>query len=102
MVTIKILDHVHNAVDYEDGDVIYEKIIEALKISEKVNISFEGIESAPSAFINASLVRLLDNYSLEFIKENISFSNSTKFLNSLIKERFDFVWRKKVFDSSKK
>lgn len=93
-MVINILDHVKTASTYEDGEVIYKLISDALHDDQNVILSFNTIKSVPSAFINASIIRLLEDFNFEFIREKITFINTTKHINELIKSRFDFVLSK--------
>lgn len=88
---IRLLEHVQHCSTYEDGAVILALIKGAFDQEEKVEISFEGVLSVPSAFVNAALVQLLDTYSFEFIRANLNFTNTTRQVNDLIKRRFEFA-----------
>lgn len=90
-MVIRILDHVKTASTYEDGDVIFKKISTEIQKDKQVTISFEGISSVPSAFINAAFIRLLEEFSFEKIRKLLRFADTTKHINDLIKSRFDFV-----------
>lgn len=94
-MVINILDHVKTASTYEDGEVIYKLISEALHDDQQVILSFNAIKSVPSAFINASIIRLLEEFNFEYIREKIAFTNTTKHIIDLIRSRFDFVLSKK-------
>ena len=88
---IRLLDHVARCSTYEDGAIIYRLIKTSLEKGERVNVSFDGVFSAPSAFINGALIELLNDYTFSYIRENVIISNSTRYLNELIKQRFDFA-----------
>lgn len=90
-MVIKILDYVQNPSSYEDGEKIYRLISPAMKRGERVVVSFAGVASVPSAFINAALIRLLEEFSYEDIKSHLVIADSTKHINELIRSRFDFV-----------
>lgn len=90
MVVIKILDLVNQASTYEDGDILFNKINQSFNDGEAVTVSFSGIHAVPSAFVNSAFVRLLENFDFEFIKRNLKFIETTKFINELIKDRFYF------------
>lgn len=91
--SIRLLDHVTRCSTYEDGAIIYRLIKNALEKGDKVEVSFDGVLSAPSAFINGALIELLNDYSFSYIRENVIISNSTRHLNELIKQRFEFASR---------
>ena len=91
MVTIKIAEHLEYASSYADGHVIYELIAPALQRGETVELSFAGFPAVPSAFVNAALVQLLEVMPVESIRRQLRITESTKYINELIKRRFDFV-----------
>ena len=55
-MVIRILDHISNASTYADGEVIYRLIASELDAGRDVAVSFEGIKSVSSAFINSALI----------------------------------------------
>lgn len=93
-MVIKIIDYVKTPSTYEDGEKIFKLISAAINKGESVSLSFESIPSVPSAFINSAIIRLLETFSFEQIKQYLSFINTTKHINDLIKSRFDFVLSK--------
>ena len=93
-MVINIIDHVKTASTYEDGEIIYTLISKALHNEQQVTLSFKTIKSVPSAFINASIIRLLEEFNFEYIREKIVFINTTKHINELIRSRFEFVLSK--------
>ncbi len=94
-MVINILEHVKTASSYEDGEVIFNLIFNALKNNQDVILSFRDITSVPSAFINSSLIRLLEFFDFEVIRSKVTFIDTTKHINELIKSRFSFVVYKK-------
>jgi hypothetical protein len=91
MVTIRIADHVHYASTYQEGQIIFNLLAPRLQDGEVVELSFEGFGAVPSAFVNAALVQLLEVVAMDRIRNLLKISNSTKYINELIKRRFDFV-----------
>jgi hypothetical protein len=87
MVNVRIRDHVGMAATPQDGAVIYELVADALRRGEQVDVSFAGFAAVPSAFINASLVRLIASWPFQEIRERVRFSDSTKAINDLIRAR---------------
>jgi STAS-like domain of unknown function (DUF4325) len=90
-MVIRIIDYFKTPSTYEDGDVIFKKISSEIQQGNQVTISFEGISSVPSAFINAAFIRLLEEFCFEKIRNSLRFTDTTKHINELIKSRFDFV-----------
>jgi hypothetical protein len=90
-VVIRIVDHVKTQSTYEDGAVIYRLIADELRANRPVTLSFAGIKSIPSAFVNAALVKLLEEFQFSFIRSRLNIVDSTRQINRLIKDRFDFA-----------
>ena len=57
---------------------------------EYVSISFNGIDSVTSSFVNSALIELLEYHSFDYIKSNMTFKNTNREVNMIIKKRFDF------------
>ncbi|MCA3238105.1 MAG: STAS-like domain-containing protein [Curvibacter sp.] len=91
MVKIRILDHVSTASSYEDGETVYTLIKSHIDDGNSVDLSFDGISSVPSAFVNSAIIRLLENFSFEQVKAHLHIIDSTRHINQLIKSRFDFA-----------
>jgi STAS-like domain of unknown function (DUF4325) len=91
MVAIRIADHVAHASTYADGQVIYDLIAPRIVAGEPVEVSFSGIHAVPSAFVNAAFVRLLEVAPLEKVQSALRITDSTKFINDMIRRRFDFA-----------
>ena len=89
-MVIRALDHVKHCYTQDDGFVIFNLVYPRLKEGKPVEISFDGVTTVPSSFVNTAFIRLLDEFTFEAIKENLSFSKSTKQINEMIKTRFDF------------
>lgn len=94
-MVIYILEHVKTASTYEDGEVVFNLISSALKNNENVTLSFKDVSSVPSAFINSALIRLLEFFDFDLIRNKLTFADTTKHINELIKSRFAFVLSKK-------
>jgi hypothetical protein len=90
MVIIKILDNVNRCMTNKDGLIIFNLINPLLNNSQQVTVSFHGVDSVTTSFINSAFIELLQYHSFDYIKKNITFSNTTRDINMLIKKRFDF------------
>jgi hypothetical protein len=94
MVTsIRIADHVEHASTYQDGQVIYDLILEPMRAGDVVEISFAGIAAVPSAFINSALVQLTEVLPVAAIRQRLRIVDSTRYINDMIRTRFAFVER---------
>lgn len=101
-MVIRVLDHTINPSSYKDGEVIFTLINEMFKQDQQVVVDFSGVTSIPSAFVNSAFIRLLENFSFEQVKRNLSFIHSTRQINQLIKSRFEFVNNKLESEKSNK
>lgn len=90
-MVIRILDHVKTASSYEDGDVIFKLLLPELQGGRDVVVSFEGIGSVPSSFVNAAFIRLLESVSFATVRRHLKLIQSTRQINALIRSRFEFV-----------
>lgn len=91
MVTVHIADAVKQASSYDDGQVIFDLIAPAIINGDRVEVSFKGIPAVPSAFVNAAFVRLIEVTSFDQVRKNLVITDSTKYINDLIRDRFNFV-----------
>jgi hypothetical protein len=92
-MVIRLLDHVTRCSTYEDGEVIYRLLANELARGQEVEISFDGVLSVPSSFVNAALVKLLERFPFEVIRDKMTITHSTRQINELIKSRFEFALR---------
>lgn len=95
MVRLKISDHLNHCYSNDDGELILGKLNKYFQDEEVVTVSFEGIEGVTSSFVNTAFVELLDNYTFDFIKSHLKIANSTRQINSMIKERLSFESKKR-------
>lgn len=95
MELIRIKDHVSHASTYEEGDVIFALLQAAFHRNTAVQLSFDGINAVPSAFINAALVRLVEEHDMSVVKRLLRISDSNRGINEMIKQRFEFVTAQK-------
>lgn len=90
-MVIRILDHVRTASSYDDGNVIFDLIVNDIREGRPVHVSFEGVTSVPSAFVNAAFVRLLESMPFSHVQKSLRIEKSTKQINDLVRTRFAFV-----------
>lgn len=99
MVKIIIANHIGRCYSNEDGQKLYNLIRMELLKGNKVIVSFEGIDTVTSSFVNSGLIELLNDFSFDLIKENIKFDCTKKSISTLIKSRFNFeVYQRKSID----
>jgi hypothetical protein len=75
-VKIKVADVIGSnlGVSSEDGRAVFEKIRIALNARQSVELDFTGIDLVISAFLNASVGKLVENLSIEEIHQRIKFT----------------------------
>ncbi|MGB3290319.1 MAG: STAS-like domain-containing protein [Burkholderiaceae bacterium] len=89
-MVIKVLDYVDQCQSNGDGIVIHDIIKPKLENGEEVVLSFEGVPSLPSSFVNSALISLLDEMPFERIKSLLRFVHTNSQMNSMIRDRFGF------------
>ncbi|EAF8173723.1 DUF4325 domain-containing protein, partial [Listeria monocytogenes] len=67
MVKLYINNITQNAFSNADGDVVRVEIKKALSAGTKIEVSFNGFTSVNSSFVNSALIKLLNDYSFDFI-----------------------------------
>lgn len=70
-MVIRILDVVSECNTAEDGTAVYEHVRIPLAAGDEVFVSFDGITEVPSSFVNAAIVRLFEDFPLEFLRQNL-------------------------------
>lgn len=90
-MVVNIIEHVTTASSYEDGEVIFRILLDPVRRGERVEVDFSGITSVPSAFVNSAFVQLLEHVSFDQVRATLTFRQSTRQINDLIKSRFEFV-----------
>lgn len=88
-MVIKVLDIVDKCQTNADGYRVYVVLKKAILDSkDKINVSFSGVDSVPSSFVNSAFIQLLDDLSFDVIKARIGFIDSNSQINGMIKKRF--------------
>lgn len=85
-----MLNYVNQCYSNSDGQVIFDLIKNEFNHGNKVEVSFNGVTALNSSFVNSTLIELLEDYTFDYIRSNLKFTNTTKQINSMIKERFAF------------
>ncbi|WP_168217463.1 STAS-like domain-containing protein [Paracoccus liaowanqingii] len=71
-------------------------LIEALSYHDKVEVSFEGIISASSSFVNSSFVPLLAMMSFDDIKRRVRVTRANPQIGDMIRRRITFEAHRSV------
>jgi len=103
--TIRIFDIVGGlCVSSDDGQLVHDKIAELLRKKYKVIISFKDVDTLISAFLNAAIGQLYDEFSEEDIREYLSVENMNPEDMALLKRVIDnakiYFKNRKQFDEA--
>jgi len=90
VVTLFVSNIVDRCYSNLDGEKIYKQIKSYFDQGVKVVLSFKGIDSVTSSFVNSALIELLREFSFEYIKTNLIFKDTISQINDMIKRRFSF------------
>lgn len=88
MVTITIKDHVSEGFTNDDGALLYGVIKEYLHKNDTIILSFEGMTSISSSFLNSSLVQVKEEIGFSELKRRFKFIKTNQSINSTIRTRF--------------
>lgn len=95
-MVVRALDLVSRCYSNDDGHKLYIVVVERLRRNEKITISFEGVDSLPSSFVNSAFIALLDDFSFDFIKSHLTFVRTTPQINEMIRNRFAFETQRRI------
>jgi hypothetical protein len=85
-----VIKHVVQSADTGDqGEVVFSQLRQAMMSERAVVVSFEGIRTATSSFVNTAFVQLLSSFTLAEIKERLRVINSTRQINDMIRTRLE-------------
>jgi STAS-like domain of unknown function (DUF4325) len=88
-MVIRLRSIVRGANTFDEGVRAFDALQNALKKPGKVVVSFDGIQTATSSFVNASFVGLLDQFSYADLKSRVRVVDSTRQINEMIKTRME-------------
>lgn len=86
-MVIQVRDHVQAADTHQQGSAVHARILSLLRQGHNVEISFSGIDTATSSFVNACFVELLGFLSLDEVKKRVRVVDSTRQINDMIRRR---------------
>jgi len=96
MGLIRVLDHVERCYNANDGQIIHDVIAQQWREGDSVTLSFDGVDSVPSSFVNVALISFLDQYDFDEIKRKLRFANTSSQINEMIRTRFSFEAKRKA------
>jgi hypothetical protein len=112
-VIVRVFDIVGGSlfVSAVDGQRVHDKIVPLLRAGQKVVLSFEQVETLISAFLNAAIGQLYDEFPEERIRELLSVrdldEDDTAILKRVVEnakeyfkspKKFDQAWQEEVGD----
>jgi STAS-like domain of unknown function (DUF4325) len=78
MIRIRVEELIgRSGLSKRSGNILYEAIIDHIKENQKIVLDFAGVDAFASLFFNASIGRLLKDYSPEELNERLDFENLT-------------------------
>jgi hypothetical protein len=87
-MVIMVKDLVSGCHTNQDGEIIFKQIAPLIFKGREVTLSFKGITSVSSSFINCAFIPLLDRVSFDQVKNYLSIIDSNRTINELIIRRF--------------
>lgn len=84
MKTIKVKDITNGTFTNEDGLSVYNAIDSAISEKDSIILSFEGITSLSSSFLNSSFGEIIEKFGFDFLKNKIKITKYTPQLSILI------------------
>lgn len=96
MGLIRVLDHVERCYNANDGQIIHDVIQQQWHRGDSVTLSFDGVDSVPSSFVNVALISFLDDHEFDEIKRKLRFVNTSSQINEMIRSRFSFEAKRKA------
>lgn len=77
MINLNVAETISSpsALEQEQGDLVYNKIISAFQNSNEITLNFSDVESIISPFLNHAIGRLYESYDSEYIKRFLHMEN---------------------------
>lgn len=87
-MVIRIRDLVSGANTSEEGEIVFRRLSSELSRQKAgVVVSFEGVQTTTSSFVNVAFVDLLNSFSYTDLKKRLRVIDSTRQINNMIKTR---------------
>lgn len=89
-MVVRVRDIADSADTADQGVAILNVLSKALASNQdQIIISFEGVQTATSSFVNSAFLPLLEKYALHELKRRIRVIESTRQINDMIKNRLN-------------
>ena len=84
-MVIRVFEIAHAADTAQQGACVHAALVCGLREQDKIVVSFRGVDTATSSFVNSSFVALLDILPLPAMKGRIQVIDATKQIQAMIK-----------------
>lgn len=84
----------NNAITFEDGNILFERISEVIKYKGKVELDFSQITSISATFLSASVGQLHEHFSDDAISRSLTITNLKDDYKDLLS---NVIMRSKVY-----
>ena len=88
-MVIRVLDLVDRCYTNDDGAAVLAEIKPYVVAMEPIRLSFDGVSSVTSSFINSSLIPLLDSVDFADIKRTLAIVDARRVVAGVIARRFE-------------
>jgi hypothetical protein len=90
-MVIRVVDFAPAADTADHGSAVFDPLHAALigREDQQIIVSFEGVQTATSSFVNVAFVQLLSTHSLAELKSRLRIVNSTRQINDMIRTRLE-------------
>lgn len=104
-ITLTEIAETSICVSSEDGEKVYQKICELLPLTNKVIISFKGVEDLTSAFLNTAIGQLYESFSEEELKNKLTVDHNTsqenlRLLKRVVERAKEYYRDRKPFEEA--
>lgn len=104
-ITLTEIAETSICVSSEDGEKVYQKICELLPLTNKVIISFKGVEDLTSAFLNTAIGQLYESFSEEELKNKLKVDHNTsqenlRLLKRVVERAKEYYRDRKPFEEA--
>jgi hypothetical protein len=86
-MVMKIRDLILSCDTNADGDIVHRALIAHLRGDRSVIVSFSGMDTVTSSFVNSAFVPLLETMSFDELKRRVRFADVTRQIGDLIRRR---------------
>ena len=89
-MVIRVIDLIGAADTEADGSAVYARLHTALSNSDNaIVLSFTGVHTATSSFVNAAFVPLLRDVTYSDLKRRLRVIDSSRQINDMIRSRLE-------------